>query len=105
RRWLTQPLRSFEQGLLSVGLLLGMLAAIGGFTALAAVWLHPGVPARSKLVRSAACLAIAAGVFAAATQIALSVDLSQDRRNSFPSADQKALAHLRHPPTLPVHLA
>src|SRR5262249_34620000 len=39
---LTQTLRPFEQGLLSPGLLLGMLAAIGGFAALAAVWLHPG---------------------------------------------------------------
>ena len=102
---LTQTLRSFEQGLLSVGLLLGMLAAIGGFTALAAVWLHPGVPPRSKLVRSAGCLAIAAGVFAAATQIGLSVDVSQDRRNSFPLADQKALAALREPLTITVHLA
>src|SRR5215470_5678358 len=102
---LTQTLRSFEQGLLSAGLLLGMVAAIGGFTALAAVWLHPGVPPRSKLVRSAACVAIAAGVFAAATQIALSVDVSQDRRNSFPSADQNALAGLREPLTITVHLA
>jgi ABC-type transport system involved in multi-copper enzyme maturation permease subunit len=102
---LTQTLRSFEQGLLSVGLLLGMVAAIGGFTALAAVWLHPGVPPRSKLVRSAACIAIAAGVFAAATQIGHSVDVSQDRRNSFPAADQKALAGLREPLIVTVHLA
>src|SRR5262245_39798448 len=102
---LTQTLRSFEQGLLSMSLLLGMVAAIGGFTALAAVWLHPGVPPRSKLVRSTACIAIAAGVFAAATQIALSVDVSQDRRNSFPAADQKALAALREPLIITVHLA
>src|SRR5262249_7431587 len=36
---LTQTLRPFEQGLLSVGLLLGTVAAICGFAALAAVWL------------------------------------------------------------------
>jgi ABC-2 type transport system permease protein len=102
---LTQTLHSFEQGLLSMSLLLGMVAAIGGFTALAAVWLHPGVPPRSRLVRSAACIAIAAGVFAAATQIGLSVDVSQDRRNSFPPADQRALAALGEPLIITVHLA
>ena len=45
---LTQTLRPFEQGLLSVGLLLGVAAAIGGFAALAGVWLHPGVRLRSR---------------------------------------------------------
>src|SRR5262245_1332721 len=94
---LTQTLRSFEQGLLSVGLVLGIVAAICGFAALAAVWLHPGVPLRAKLVRSAACVTIAAAVVALATQIGRSVDLTEDRRNSFPAADQRALADLREP--------
>ena len=57
---LTQTLRSFEQGLLALGLVLGSLAAIGGFAALAAVWLHPGVPMRPRIVRSLACAAIVA---------------------------------------------
>src|SRR6516164_5307145 len=68
---LTQTLRAFEQGLLSAGLVLGIVAAIGGFAALAAVWLHPGVPLRAKLVRSAICVTIAAAVVAAATQVGL----------------------------------
>src|SRR3954452_2367265 len=55
---LTQVLRSFEQGLLSLGLLLGVVAAIGAFAGLAAVWLHPGVPVRTKLIRSMAVVAI-----------------------------------------------
>ena len=54
---LTQVLRSFEQGLLSPALLLGVVAAIGAFAGLAAVWLHPGVPARTKLIRSMAVMA------------------------------------------------
>ena len=49
---LTQTLRPFEQGLFSVGLVIGNLAAIGGFAALAAAWVHPGVPLRKKLTRS-----------------------------------------------------
>jgi ABC-2 type transport system permease protein len=102
---LTQTLRGFEQGLLSAGVLLGIVAAICGFAALAAVWLHPGVPLRAKLVRSAVCVAIAAAVVAVATQVGLSVDLTEDRRNSFPAADQRALADLREPLIITVHLA
>jgi ABC-2 type transport system permease protein len=102
---LTQTLRSFEQGLLSFGLLLGIVAATCGFAALAAVWLHPGVPPRSKLIRSIACVAIVAAVLGLATQIRASLDLTEDLRNSFPAADQRALAELREPLTITVHLA
>src|ERR1700747_1548912 len=89
---LTRTLRGFEQGLLSAGVLLGIVAAICGFAALAAVWLHSRVALRAKLVRSAVCVTIAGAVVALATQIGLSVDLTEDRRNSFPAADQRALA-------------
>ena len=41
---LTQTLRPFEQGLFPVGLVIGSLSAVAGFAALAAAWLHPGVP-------------------------------------------------------------
>jgi ABC-2 type transport system permease protein len=102
---LTQVLRSFEQGLLSVGLVSGVVAAIGGFAALAAAWLHPGVPLRAKLVRSAACVAVVAAALALATQVRMSIDLTEDGRNSFPAADQRALAELREPLTITVRLA
>jgi ABC-type transport system involved in multi-copper enzyme maturation permease subunit len=102
---LTQTLRTFEQGLLSPGLLLGVMAAIGGFAALSAVWLHPGVPLRAKVLRSIACLAAVAAVLALATQVRTSVDLTEDRRNSFPAADQRVLAGLREPLLVTVRLA
>jgi ABC-2 type transport system permease protein len=102
---LTQTLRSFEQGLFSAGLLLGVAAAICGFAALAAVWLHSGVPLRTKLIRSVVSVTVVAAVLAAATQVRLSLDLSEDRRNSFPAADQRALAELREPLIITVHLA
>jgi ABC-2 type transport system permease protein len=102
---LTQTLRPFEQGLLSAGLVLGIVAAIGAFAALAAVWLHPGVPVITKIVRSTACVAIAAAVIALSTLVALSVDVTEDRRNSFAPADQRALADLREPLIITVHLA
>jgi ABC-2 family transporter len=102
---LTQTLRTFEQGLLSLGLVLGVVAAIFGFAALAAVWLHPGVPPGTRAMRSIACLVVAAAVLASATQVRTSIDLTEDRRNSFPAADQRALAELREPLLMTVHLA
>lgn len=102
---LTQTLRPFEQGLLSGGLLLALVATIGGFAALAAIWLHPGVPVGSKMVRSAACVAVAAAVIVLGTQVRLSADLAEDRRSSFPVADQRALGQLREPLTITVRLA
>ena len=102
---LTQTLRTFEQGLLSIGLLLGIVAAITGFAALAAVWLHPGVPLRSKLTRSLLCVAVAGAVALSAAQARTAIDVTEDRRNSFPAADQRALKVLREPLAITVHLA
>jgi ABC-2 type transport system permease protein len=101
---LTQTLRPFEQGLLSAGLLAGVLAAICGFAALAAVWLHPGVRLRTKLIRSAVCVTVAAAIVGLSTQLGRSVDVTEDRRNSFPAADQRALAELREPLIITAHL-
>jgi hypothetical protein len=101
---LTQALRGFEQGLFSAGIALGMAAAAAGFAGLACIWLRPGVVMRVRLVRSAACTLAAAIVIGAATQVRWSADVSEDRRNSFAAADQRALASLAAPLTITVHL-
>ena len=49
---LTQVLHTFEQGLLSAGLVVGIGTAVCGFAALATVWLPPGVQVRNKIIRS-----------------------------------------------------
>ena len=102
---LTQVLRTFEQGLLSLRLVAGIGAAMCGFAALATVWLPPGIDVRNKLVRSIVCVLAAAIVFGLATQIRLSIDVTEDQRNSFPVADQHALASLARPLVVTVHLA
>ena len=102
---LTQTLRPFEQGLLSLGLALGILAAIVGFAELAALWLHPGVPLRAKLVRSLGCAAVTGALVLLMAQVRTTIDVTEDRRNSFPAADQRALAALRGPLVITVHLA
>jgi len=94
---LTQALRPFEQGLLSVGLVVGIAAVIAGFAALATVWLPPGIAPRVKLVRSALCIVGVLMVLVAAAHIKLSFDATEDRRNSFALADERALAKLTEP--------
>ncbi len=102
---LTQALRTFEQGLLSASLVAGILAAVAALAALAAVWLPPGVPTRGKLARSLGCLLAAGVALAIAAQLRASLDVTADRRNSFPAADQRTLRELREPLIVTVHLA
>ena len=102
---LTQTLRPFEQGLFSLALVIGLTCTLTGFLALAAIWLHPGVALRAKVLRSLLCVAAAAALLALTSGIRQSIDLSEDRRNSFPAADQLALAQLREPLLITVHLA
>src|SRR5712672_3059139 len=102
---LTQVLRTFEQGLLSAGLVVGGGTGVCGFAALANVWLPAGVDVRSKVVRSIACVLAAAIVLGLATQIRLSIDVTEDRRNSFPVPDQRVLAKLAEPLDVTIHLA
>ena len=102
---LTQVLRTFEQGLLSASLVVGIGTAVCGFSALATVWMPPGVHVRTKLFRSLVCVLAAAVVLGLATQIRFSVDVTEDQRNSFPVADQRVLAKLAEPLAVTVHLA
>ena len=78
---------------------------IFGLIALATVWLPPGVPPLGKLRRSLPWVLIVALMLGAAAQVRLTVDVTEDRRNSFPAADQKLLATLRLPLLVTVHLA
>ena len=102
---LTQTLRTFEQGLLSVGLVLGISAVICGLGALSTVWLPSGTSMRGKCARSALCVLVTIVALGVATQIGRSFDLSEDRRNSFLSADQQLLATLRLPLVVTINLA
>jgi ABC-2 type transport system permease protein len=102
---LTQTLRPFEQGLFSLGLVLGSLVTILGFAGLATLWLHPGVPLRARLGRSLGCVAVTGALVLLAAQVRTTTDVTEDRRNSFPAPDQRALAALREPLVITVHLA
>jgi hypothetical protein len=60
---------------------------------------------RVKLVRSVACAVLTIFALGIASQIRTSVDVSEDRRNSFAPSDQKLLATLRLPLAITVNLA
>src|SRR4029453_7575307 len=84
---------------------LGAACAIVGLVALATVWLPPGVPLTGKLRRSLAWMVLVALLLGIAAQVRLTVDVSEDRRNSFSSADRRLLGTLLLPLRVTVHLA
>ncbi len=102
----TAALRSFEQGLLSLSTVAVMLAvSLAGF-AVGAVWLETGRSVQSRAIRSGAALAIlAVVVMAAAVFLRGSWDTSENRRNSFPPADEAALGQIREPLQVAVFLS
>jgi ABC-type transport system involved in multi-copper enzyme maturation permease subunit len=101
---LTQTLRTFEQGLFSGGLVLGIAAVVCGLAALCSVWLPPGIPLAAKFARSLPCVLATVVVLGIATMVGKSVDVTEDRRNSFSPADQHLLATLRLPLVVKVNL-
>lgn len=102
---LTLVLRPFEQGLLSIGVVAGVVGVICGFAALASVWVRPGISVQNKLLRSAACLLATTLIILGASQLKTSFDVTEDRRNSFSVADARALAKLTESLVITVHLA
>jgi ABC-type transport system involved in multi-copper enzyme maturation permease subunit len=102
---LTSLLRPFEQGLLSVPVVLGMLIATAGLLTLAAVWLPPGVPPRRKLRTSTFVVVVAAFLVSIAAQAKTVFDVTSDRRNSFSLGDERLLGQLREPLLVTVHMA
>ena len=93
----TAALRTFEHGelRLAVAAVL-LLASLTGF-AFAALWLDPFRTAASRVVLSAALLLVTLGAAAFASSWQSGWDLSEDRRSSFPRADEALLRGLDRP--------
>jgi len=102
---LTSLLRPFEQGLLSFPAVLGMLIATAGFLALATIWLPPGPTLRRKF-KGSILIVVAAGILiSGAAQAKTVLDITPDRRNSFPRGDEKLLGQLQDRLLVTVHMA
>jgi hypothetical protein len=101
----TAALRFFEQGLLRVSTAAVMVAlALGGF-AVAAAWLHTGRPLRSRVLSVAGVAAALVAVLIGASSLRPSWDLSENRRNSFPAADEELLRQIDEPLHVTVFLS
>jgi hypothetical protein len=101
----TAMVAEFQHGLVRLDVLL----AVGTFVlfglALAAIWMRLGLPVRRRTFESIATGAAAAAAIVAATFATASWDLSENRMNSFPKADEAALGRIRQPLRIEAHLA
>jgi len=92
--------RTFERGLLRLDVVLVLLIVACVALFITARYLRIGsIPAALAAVIAGAVLALGA------SHVRASADLSEDRRNSFPIADERALRTIRQPLTISVWLA
>lgn len=98
-------LRNFEQGFVPASTMVVIFAiSVAGF-ALSAIWLHTGRTYKFRLAASACLLLVLVLGVAGATRLRKSWDLSENRRNSFPPADELALREIRQPLLIQVFLS
>jgi hypothetical protein len=98
-------LRTFEHGELRLAVVAVVLvASLAGF-AFAGLWLDPFRTVRLRVALSAGLLLATGGGAILASSSHAGWDLSEDRRNSFPRADEAVLRHIGQPVRVTVHLA
>lgn len=95
----------FEHGLWRLDTTLIAVALIAAGLGLAAIWMRLGVAVKRRVYQSAVLgTLVAAGIFACAL-VTPSWDNSENRGNSFPEADERALRRIHAPLRIDVHLA
>jgi hypothetical protein len=103
---LTAHVRAFERGILDVRLAVRFVVLATALLLLSSVWLSTGRAPRRKALESAAvvlaAVAVTLGVMALPPA---SWDVSEDRRNSFNPADERALRAMKEPLTITMFLA
>jgi ABC-type transport system involved in multi-copper enzyme maturation permease subunit len=102
----TATLRGFERGLLRIDVVLVMLIlSIFGF-AIAANWLHLGRRFKARMVGTSVLLILATlAVVNVLMLVRASVDVSENRRNSFSRSDERVLSSIHAPLTITVFLS
>src|SRR5262249_2866815 len=101
----TAMVAEFQHGLVRLDVVLVALTLILAGLALAAVWMRLGVAVRRRAYESLVLAFATVVVIAASSRATPSWDLSENRGNSVPPADQEALARIHGPLTIEVHLA
>ena len=98
-------LRVFEHGELRVSTVLVMCALAAAGLVVADVWLQQGRTISRRILGVTATIVVAAAVSAFFADVRTSRDVSEDRRNSFPRADEAALRAINEPLRVTVYLA
>ena len=101
----SSALRVFEHGELRVATVLVLLTLGAAGIALAGVWLREGDALLRRIWRVVAVTAAAAILCFVFASLRASRDVSEDRRNSFPPADEAALSRIAEPLHVTVYLA
>ena len=98
-------IRVFERGELRIDIMLVTLVVVVMLLALAVAWLRPATTHRWRAMTTVLVGAISLLVALAASRLRPSWDLSEDRRNSFATSDERVLRTIREPVDIRVHLA
>jgi hypothetical protein len=98
-------LRVFEHGELRVATVLVMILLGVAGVAIAAIWLKEGETVTKRATSAGVAFVSIALLCVASARIRASTDVSEDRRNSFPKADEIALREIRQPLHVTVYLA
>lgn len=93
----TAALRFFERGLLRLDTVIVMLAISAAGFAVGAIWLNAGWKPQRRLVRIALVASVLAVVMVAGANLRMSLDVSENRRNSFSPADELVLSEIQQP--------
>jgi hypothetical protein len=103
---LTANVRVFERGILDVRLAVRFVVLAATLLLLSSIWLSTGRALRRKALQSSAAIlaAIALTLAIMAAPLA-SRDVTEDRRNSFNPADERALKEMKEPLTITMFLA
>ncbi|MEO7996561.1 MAG: ABC transporter permease [Gemmatimonadaceae bacterium] len=98
-------LRTFEHGELRLATIIILLVVGGAGLALAATAVPSGRSRRNRVLRSAVAIVIAILACVLGSNVRVSRDVSENRRNSFAPADEIALAAIDAPLRVTVYLA
>ena len=101
----TAMVAEFQHGLVRLDVVLIAATLVAAGLGLAEIWMRLGVAVRRRAVESVALGALAAATMFLCTFANASWDLSENRGNSFPRADERLLASIRAPLKIQVRLA
>lgn len=101
----TAALRTFEQGLLRLNVVIVMLVLSCAGFGLAAIWLHTGKTLRARLARALVLVVVVLLAAWGGAKVNTSWDVSENRRNSFSAEDEAVLKQLNQPLKITVFLS